>query len=321
VDVSYDPVNNVIKFTIVKGTGKVGQNTWDGWTWTMTPVEDVPGSGILSFAGTTDPATDKNGVKQSKNSVLDFSFLQYNTKSQEFSLDSSIYNVYNGVYYKFPIGKVAIVEPPKGAKDGKKAETTSGKSLGFNSQTQVLSITGSTVVGLPDNSDPLLGANVTYPQFTLAGFNAEADDYVFVNQDLVNGLTLSNAKTVFETSEISALYYNVADNLFYGVLFHNTFDSGGSAFVDYLSDVLDPSASIYDQNAVNYVEVLPDGNFDALTQGFQASYDTDAIDFHFLSDGVPELSTWAMTLAGFAGLGLAASCASRRNRNAIVSGA
>lgn len=108
----------------------------------------------------------------------------------------------------FPMSNITNIPTPAPPKDGQKANSGSPASkrpLSFDSLTQTLSITGETIVDLPKSGDPLLGANIKYPDFVLTAFNSESDAYVFVNQDLLNTFMLSDTTTVFQTSTMSAL--------------------------------------------------------------------------------------------------------------------
>jgi hypothetical protein len=281
VDVSYNSASGLTSFTVVSGTGGDFQNTWDGWTWT---VPSTTSDHTVTFNGTSNPPTDKSGKPQNPSNALEFTGATLDTQTGELKIT----NIKNDGG-TFPIKSATIVPPPGDPKDGKAASSTipKDKTLTFNSVAQTLSITSSTIVGLPDLGDPLFGANVDYPTFALTGLNPEADAYIFINQDLGTALTLRNTTTVFQTSTVSALYYNLQMNLFYGVSFHNTFDSSGSPFIDYVSSVLDPTTSLYDPLATYYVEIQPDINLFAMTQGWQQSITTGATDSHFLN-GAPE---------------------------------
>ena len=300
VDVTYDPTTKLLSFKIVKSNP--GEETYNGWTWTVPATLQLDGT--VKFDGTSNVPTKGDGSPGSPGDKIDFNGTSYDQKKGKLKISSVDSGGFN-----FPIKGTSLVRAPKNPNNAKSADTSvpKDKSIDFNATTGLLSITGSEVVGTPQNTDPLLGASVTYPEFSLAGFNSEADAYIFMNEDLSEKLTLSNGVNAFETSTISALYYDVSDNLFYGVPSASVFSPDGSPFVQSISDALNPSGPLYDPIGIYYLEIRPDSNFGALTQGFETSYDTGGTDYHFIADGVPEPATWEMMLLGLAGLGLANS--------------
>jgi hypothetical protein len=89
--------------------------------------------------------------------------------------------------------------------------------------------------------------------------------------------------------------------------------------VDSLADTPSPPGAFY-PNTISIPEVGPEGNNGAFytpTVG-EPGYVNGAagpVTYHFISDGsaIPEPSTWAMMLAGFAGLAFAAYCSTSKN--------
>lgn len=306
VDVTYDPKTQKVTFKIVNGTGKRGQNTWDGWTYTVpATIKD----GIVTFDGMSDIPTKADGTPANPGDKVTFVGATLNTATQELII-TEVTNTAGTA--RFPIKSINVVKPPKRQtlKGRRRPARTNipEKGLSFNSLTQSLAITGSTVVSSPSPVDSLLGSDVTYPNFSLTGFNAEANAHMFVNQNLLNSITLANTTTVFQTSTISALYYNVSQDLFYGVSLNHSFDPVSSSFIDYVSSVLDPTKSLYDPLAAYYVEIEPEVNFYELTQGFQMTNATGARDYHFLwsTTTVPE-STSTLSLLALGTLGAAST--------------
>ena len=289
VDLTYDPSTKQVTFRVISGTGKLNQNSWDGWTWTVPAT--VSGD-TVTFNGPSNFPTDKTGKEQKAEfDKLTFSGATLDTTTMDLKL-TSITTSASGKDFVFNMTSIDIEKPPHADKfHPEEAESVvpADKSVNFDAAIKTLSIHGSTIVGLPHSPDALLGAKVTYPDFVLAGFNKRAGAYVFVNQDLSNAFTLSGTADTFQTSVISALYYNVSQNLFYGVLYDNAINADGSPFLNLISDTLDPGNPVYDPVALYFDEIKPDENLGAATRGFQVSGDTGATDLKFLADHpVPE---------------------------------
>jgi hypothetical protein len=219
VDVSYNPTTHVVTFTLVRGP--TGQQIWNGWTWTVQGTVTA-NPDVVSFNAQSAIPTNRDGTPAKTNEKppraadasdrLTFTGATLNTKDQVLTIET-IKN--QGI--TFNITDSSLVPRPKPQVRNGNTPFIVGETssfLNFNALTKTLSITGSTIVGLPDLTDPLLGATVTYPDFNLTGFNAEADSYMFVNQSLLNGITIANTTTVFQNSAISALLYDVPENLF-----------------------------------------------------------------------------------------------------------
>jgi hypothetical protein len=213
---------------------------------------------------------------------------------------------------------------PAGAKKDPKTDkpVSSGssippdKSIDYNAATGTLSISGDTIVKTPDPSDPILGATVNFSDYQFTGFTTDGTLAIFWPTSGEGPMSITKGSTIFEQGDLPVLFYDVADNLFYGSpldytlagmpsgspFYDPTLPSISSPYLNSIEDLLDPSSPYYDPNAYLYETISPDTNIDALTDGFSISGASGAVDSQLVADEVPELSTWALLISGFAGL-------------------
>lgn len=59
VDVTYDPATHDVSWTVVHGTGRPGQNTWDGWTWVIPGTRT--GGNTVTFDAVSGRPTRNDG--------------------------------------------------------------------------------------------------------------------------------------------------------------------------------------------------------------------------------------------------------------------
>ena len=232
VKVSYNSTNQTVSFTVLtppvatnqagrpivdgktkKPVPEAGQDTWNNWTWTLPATSNGNTVTFSGKSGTPTKPQGQGGADPSSDDDLTFTGATLDTSTGTLKI-GSIDNL-GGV---FPISAIGKAKPQGAGGKAGKTSVPQGKSFNFNSLTGTLSITGSTVVDLPNSGDPLLGADVTYPDFSLTGFNAAAGVYTFVNQNPATKFIMSNATTTFQTSTLSSLDYSVSQNLFYGFL-------------------------------------------------------------------------------------------------------
>jgi hypothetical protein len=128
-------------------------------------------------------------------------------------------------------------------------------------------------------------------------------------------LSVTKETDTFEKGDLPVLFYDVADNLFFGSpldyalagvptgspFFDPALPSISSPFLNSLESVLDPASSDFDSKAHLFLTFSPAANLDQITSAFTISGESGAIDSEFVAD-IPESSTWAMMLLGFAGL-------------------
>jgi hypothetical protein len=189
------------------------------------------------------------------------------------------------------------------------------ESIDFDAASGTLSITDDIIVGTPDPSDPILGANVTFSDYLFTGFTTDGTLAIFWPLSGTGAITVSKGSDIFERAELPVLFYDSAEDLFYGTLFGYTFAgmSPSSPFYDptlstiqsphlnSLASMLDPSSPFYDASSRLYWTISPDGNLAALTNGFTTSFSVGGSDLEFLA--VPEPTAVAMLLVGLAGVG------------------
>jgi hypothetical protein len=187
--------------------------------------------------------------------------------------------------------------------------------ISYDASTGLLSISGDTITGTPDPSDPLLGASVNFSQYQFEGFTSDGTLAIFWPTADNGPLTVTEGGNVLEQSDLPVLYYDVADNLFYGApldvtlagvpstspFYDPSLASIASPYLASIEDVLDPASPDYDPLAYLYETISPDGDFDTLTNGFSTSAGTDAADAEFVAD-VPEPSAVAIFAAALTGL-------------------
>jgi len=115
-------------------------------------------------------------------------------------------------------------EKPKDAKEdpetGKPISSGSSispkNSIDYNATTGTLSIGGDTIVGAPDPSDPLLGASVNFSDYQFTGLTSDGTLAIFWPTSANGLMTITNGANTLEQGDLSVLFYDVANNLFYG---------------------------------------------------------------------------------------------------------
>lgn len=194
--------------------------------------------------------------------------------------------------------------PPEPAepKEQKAAESKveSGKTLKFDAAAGLLTITDDTIVGAPDPGDPIIGADLDFPEFAFVGTSLDEATAVFwaLGSD---SFSISGAGGVFQTSDLPYLFYDLTENLFFGALF-NTKIAGvpstsihydpllmaeSSPFLTLVDNWLDPGSQAFEPDLYYYFTLAPDVPFYDLTAGFTVSGETGATDLHFVAAGKP----------------------------------
>jgi len=299
IQLSYDSDKGTVTLTVLTPSA-IYLKKYNNWTWTFT-AKSV-GANKITFNGLSPIPTkpeDQRGANPGKGDEMKIEGATLDTATGQLDIGKII-----NQNITFPIKSSAKL-PQEDPKKGAKAATSTvppGKSVHFDALTQTLSITGSSIVGLPTPGDPLLGAKVSYPNFLLTGYNPASGVYIFVNQDPSVDFTIANGTTTFETSTLSSLDYNVSTNTFYGVLTNSSFDAAGSPFISDISSALDFNGPAYEPLALNDVEITPDINLLDLTHGFETTGDSGATDLHYVEDPVPEPSSLWLIAIGIIGV-------------------
>ena len=193
----------------------------------------------------------------------------------------------------------------------------SGKTVEYNGATKILSIVGDTIVATPNPSDPILGAKVNFSDYQFTGLTPDGKLAIFWSTSVGGLMSVTKGASTLEKGDLPVLFYDVADNLFFGSpldyalagmpagspFFDPSLPSISSPFLNSLESVLDPASSNFDSEAYLFLTLSPVTNLDLVTNAFTISGESGATDSEFVAD-VPESSTWAMLLLGFAGFGL-----------------
>jgi hypothetical protein len=298
-----------IPITQINGDPNTGQVTsfkFNGTDWDpkrlstgRQPVKNDGISGEVDVANKT--ATIESKYKDKGGDVANYTFATQNEKP----------------------GK-AKGDPKTGQPIETHTSIPSGKSIEYDAATKILSISGDTVVGTPNPSDPILGASVNFSDYQFTGFTSDGKLAIFWSTVAGGLLSVTKAGDTFEKGDLPVLFYDVADNLFFGSpldytlagmptdspFFDPTLPSISSPFLNSLESVLDPASSDFDSKAHLFLTFSPAANLDHVTNAFTIFGESGAVDSEFVTE-VPEPSTWAMMLLGFMGLGFAAYRASR----------
>lgn len=190
-----------------------------------------------------------------------------------------------------------------------------GHTISFNATSGMLSIAGDTIVTTPDPTDPLRGAGVNFSDYQFMGFTSDGSLAIFWPTTDDGPLTIASGPITLEQGELPVLFYDVADNLFYGSpldftlagmatgspFYDPSLAAVSSPFLNGIEDVLDPASADFDPDAYLFITISPDTNLDAATNGFTASADSGGTDSLFVAD-VPEPAAPATLMGGLGGL-------------------
>jgi PEP-CTERM motif len=193
-----------------------------------------------------------------------------------------------------------------------KAESK-GKSVTYDAADSTLSFSNDFITKTFDPADPVAGAEVSPPSFKLAGFSNSQVEFTAITPLL----TIHNGSTTFLTGHLDVLTYFIATNQFVGTIvpisiagvaadspfFDSALPSIISEFLQGIDEYLNPNSTLFNPTFPLIYTSQPDLNFYALTDHFSASAESSLTDSVILQ--IPEPSTWAMMLVGFAALGFA----------------
>jgi hypothetical protein len=145
-----------------------------------------------------------------------------------------------------------------------------GNSVSFDATDQRLTFANDVITDTGMPGDPLVGALVNLPAFSLASifpngdflFNASGSDF----------LTLTVGGTPFFQAKLTRLVYQTVQNDFVGQLTNFTFDySLGSPWILGLADHFNPSSPFFEQGDKLDFVYQPDANMFSLTNAFTTS--------------------------------------------------
>jgi hypothetical protein len=221
--------------------------------------------------------------------------------------------------YTFDTQDKKSAQPKQDPKSGQPLQISSsipaGQSISFDAPTGLLSIAGDKIVGAAIPSDPLLGSNMNFSDYQFEGFTSDGTLAIFWPTSGDGLITVTNGANTFEQGDLPVLFYDVADNLFYGSPLDYTlagmptsspfYDpspaSISSSYLNGLEDVLDPSSPDFDPSAYLFLTINPDTNLDAATGGFSTSASSGAADAQFVADQIPEPRS-LIIIVGFASM-------------------
>jgi hypothetical protein len=313
----FDPANSKIVMKSAK------------WKWStvdipLTDVQGDPATGKITGFKFDAPAWYKNAP----NGLVDKGIKGSVTIDGKGKGSGTIEAKYEDKTGKTKSGYTFSTDPPRPAPPKAGSPRTGGKplsmstavspthSVAYDAATGLLSIHGDAVVGTPLPNDPILGAALTFPDYAFTGFNDPLGLAVFwaVGDPT---LTMSTGMDVFQRSALPVLFYDMADNLFFGRLSETTlagmspsspfYDpalaTDASPFLDAVAAALDPASPYYDPFAGLFMTMTPATDFAALTAGFTASGEAGAVDTHLVST-LPEPASSPLVAAGLAHMGL-----------------
>jgi hypothetical protein len=172
---------------------------------------------------------------------------------------------------QFNLGGSTQVQTPRGTQAGSRSDRT----INFDAATGRLTFTNDSIVGLlgPDGSllaqaDAILGANVVFPDFSLAGTTAGGNPIFLPEGDAL--LQVTSGGTAVLTTEIPYLTY--IENAFRSVAYDlsdSLFDAGSSFLSDLQASFISSLGS--GDPFLFGIRIYPDAEFAALTQNFTVS--------------------------------------------------
>jgi len=120
---------------------------------------------------------------------------------------------------------------------------------------------------IPDPCDPVLGAEVAMPVFTLVGETSDGE-FFFQAEEANATVEILQGPYTYLSTEMDYMVYSPNENLFYGLGkgFISELPEGISAYVDGVCEALTS-----DKLTLYGVEILPDGLFMDITSGFTSA--------------------------------------------------
>jgi hypothetical protein len=190
--------------------------------------------------------------------------------------------------------------------DGKSVESTMGKSVHYNAATRRLTFTNDFVTGTGFLDDPLVGASVNAPSYTL--LSSGGGNFLF-RASPGDQITITNGSETYFQAHLPDLIYNAATNTFEGLLTDFSLDPGsGSIWIADTNNLFDPTFDAFDPKRRIGFSVTPDSNFLDLTQSFTIDGNSTGTNL-FTPFLIPEPSTFVL-----GSMGLLAMAVWRRRR-------
>jgi hypothetical protein len=185
--------------------------------------------------------------------------------------------------------------------------TTTGGAVAFNSTTGTLTFSGGLVTGTSFAGDPLLGAGVSVPTYTLLGLSDDGADIIFQDRSNDSGelLMATGGGLVFE-ADAPFLFYDIANNNFstglnmlgvagapVGTAFYdNTLAALSSPSLALLNNELNPGGAGFLGDLPLGVSFTPGVNFGSLTRDFSVSGNSSEVGAVFVTTTPEPATIW-----------------------------
>jgi hypothetical protein len=212
---------------------------------------------------------------------------------------------------KLPDAVAALFNAVKVTSDGIVA-LSSGKSVTFNSSRSSLSFSNDFINGSVSSDDPIIGAAVGMPTFSLMSSTLQSASVDFFRSG--NGvLTLSNGSDIYLRGDVNSLSYDPAQNIFTGQIYNlalggvdptspfydPSLANVSSPFLQALDNVLNPGSSQYDPFGVPIIQYQPNFDFFAQTNGFTTSAESPIVNYLQIQE-TPEPASILLVASGLA---------------------
>lgn len=200
--------------------------------------------------------------------------------------NGSLQDITGFLFSAFPIGTEPFIVKFSSDLDAGPVGPSGGSAgkVKYEAPSSRLSFPDDVIVDTGTIADPILGARVFSPQFTLDKVINNGAQILFraVGDDT---FTYQKGTDVFLLAHMPTLTYDLQTNLFSGTLsgvslagevsgsplFNPSLANITSEFIDQLDSLLDPNSPLYDPLAAMTITFAPESNFFADTNGFTAS--------------------------------------------------
>lgn len=174
----------------------------------------------------------------------------------------------------------------------KTAESRAEKTLHYQANTKILSITDDLIISVDGNlSDEIIGASFEFPDYTLEG-QSGFGGLIFTAENPLVKLSDTD-KNILLISQMNTLFYLPDDNLFFGFFLDEIFFDNSSQFLNDLEVLLS------DVNpALLTISFTPDEDFFDLTAEFTVDGEIAVSNSFQASAPIPAPSTLLLVLIG-----------------------